>query len=254
MSYRKLMVLLAGESWVTHTTHIKGVDYFVQSGYGEGIRWIKGAIEGGGHEFFHIPNHLASEQFPVCMDELRPFDVLILSDIGANTLLLHPSTTAHSIVTCNRLKLIRDYVEEGGSLLMVGGYMSYQGIEGKARYCGTPIEDALPVIMRETDDRVEVPEGFEPEVVIENEHHQIVDGLPHTFPVMLFYNRVVAKPDSTVLLRNGRDPILTAWSYGKGRAAAFTPDAAPHGATPEFLEWEHFDSFWLRVIEWLTEL
>ena len=45
---------------------------------------------------------------------------------------------------------------------MVGGYYSFQGINGGARYHGTPVEEVLPVEILPYDDRVEVPEGFTP--------------------------------------------------------------------------------------------
>ena len=62
---------------------------------------------------------------------------------------------------CGSLKA---YVERGGGLLMVGGYYSFQGINGGARYHGTPVEEVLPVEILPYDDRVEVPEGFAPVV------------------------------------------------------------------------------------------
>ena len=43
---------------------------------------------------------------------------------------------------------------------MVGGYYSFQGINGGARYHGTPVEEVLPVEILPYDDRIEVPEGF----------------------------------------------------------------------------------------------
>ena len=48
-------------------------------------------------------------------------------------------------------------MRDGGGLLMIGGYLSFAGIDGKARYHGTPVEDALPVTIAATDDRVEAP-------------------------------------------------------------------------------------------------
>ena len=44
----------------------------------------------------------------------------------------------------NRLKLIREYVRGGGGLAMIGGYFSFQGINGGARYRGTAVEEVLP--------------------------------------------------------------------------------------------------------------
>lgn len=43
---------------------------------------------------------------------------------------------------------------------MIGGYMSFQGIGGKAGYAGTPIEQILPVSLQRTDDpRRSCPKG-----------------------------------------------------------------------------------------------
>ena len=35
-------------------------------------------------------------------------------------------------MSVNRLRLLRDYVVNGGSLMMAGGYTSYQGMDGRA--------------------------------------------------------------------------------------------------------------------------
>lgn len=250
---KNLNVLLAGESWITQTTHIKGVDYFTQSGYGEGTYWLRRAIEGGGHRLEHLPNHLAIEKFPSTVSELAHYDVAILSDIGANTLLLHPDTTTRSKVTANRLEVIRQYVDGGGALIMIGGYMSFQGIDGKARYHATPVEDTLPVTMLcGLDDRMEMPQGFQPVVADGVSEHPVVAGLPREFPTMLFYNQVNVKPGATLLLHHNGAPILAVHDYGRGRSAAFTPDAAPHGAPPGFLDWEYFDHFWQQLLTWLA--
>ena len=66
------------------------------------------------------------------LEALKQYECIILSDIGANTLLLPTETFTKSIKKPNRCNLIRDYVLEGGSLLMVGGYMTFAGIDGKA--------------------------------------------------------------------------------------------------------------------------
>ena len=52
-----------------------------------------------------MPNHLATEAFPSTMAALGSFDVVILSDIGADTLLLHPDTFERGRTTPDRLAL-----------------------------------------------------------------------------------------------------------------------------------------------------
>ena len=43
-------VLLAGESWMMYTTHVKGFDAFYTSKYETGEKWLKAALEEGGYE------------------------------------------------------------------------------------------------------------------------------------------------------------------------------------------------------------
>ena len=43
--------------------------------------------------------------------------------------------------------LLADWVRAGGRLLMVGGYLSFTGIEAKANYRNTPLADVLPVYL-----------------------------------------------------------------------------------------------------------
>jgi uncharacterized membrane protein len=161
-----------------------------------------------------------------------------------------PDTFDKSKSTPNRLTLIREYVAQGGGLVMVGGYMTFQGIDGKARYHDTPVEEALPVTMLATDDRVEVPEGRTPIVCAPD--HPIVTGLPAQWPALLGYNRVVPKPGATVTATVGDAPLLVAWEWGRGHAVAFTSDCGPHWCPPDFLIWPGYAQLWQQMIAWVT--
>jgi uncharacterized membrane protein len=243
-------VLIAGESWVTHSIHIKGFDEFTTSSYSEGVGYLRDALEGAGHEVVYLPNHVANAQFPTSADELARYDVVMLSDIGANTLLLHPDTFNQSKSLPNRLRLIHDRVESGGALVMIGGYLTFQGIDAKGRYAGTLIEAALPVTLERHDDRVEAPEGVVPEVIAPD--HAIARGLPTTWPALLGYNRVAVKDGATLVVSVGDDPLVAVWRHGRGRAMAFTSDCGPHWAPPQFVEWDGYARFWANAIAWLT--
>ena len=133
-------VLLAGESWTMHTIHQKGFDSFTTTAYAEGHEWLSSALKAGGFELDYLPSHLANDQFPLTPEELAKYDAVILSDIGSNTLLLPSATFTKSVVVPNRLESIRQYVENGGGFVMVGGYLTFQGIDGKANYGGSPAE------------------------------------------------------------------------------------------------------------------
>jgi len=144
--------------------------------------------------FTHLPSHLAGVQFPNTEEGLAAYDVIILSDIGANTLLLHPDTWIHGRPTPNRLRLLREWVARGGGLIMCGGYYSFAGIYGAARYHRTPIEEVLPVDISPYDDRVEAPEGVVPLPV--GTEHPILAGVRGPWPALLGYNEVALKPDA----------------------------------------------------------
>jgi len=230
---RTLRILIAGESWETLSFHQKGFDVFTTTFYYEGVGPLQAALEGAGHAVDYMPSHIAATKFPIDRVGLQAFDVVILSDIGTNTLLLHPDTFERSRRMPNRLALLRDYVAGGGGLIMVGGYMTFQGIEGKARYAGSAVEDALPVTLSLHDDRVECPEGVGP--VVTDAAHPIVAGLGGAWPALLGYNRVAVKPGATLVAAAGNDPLIVAGGYGKGRGVAFTSDCGPHWAPPPFV-------------------
>jgi uncharacterized membrane protein len=242
-------VLLVGESWVSVTTHYKGFNHFVSGSYETGLRWFREAMDRHGVEVTHMPAHVAANEFPFEAEELTGYDAVILSDVGADTFLLHPRTWLHGERTPNRLTTVAEYVEHGGGLIMAGGYMSYQGINGAAMYQRSPLAEVLPVTMMDTDDRCERPEGVEPKKV---KDHPIVGDMPETWPHLLGYNLVTAKPDAEVLARVGEDPLVVAGSYGKGRSVAIVTDIGPHWCPAEFAEWEGYGVLWRNMIEWVS--
>lgn len=244
----KARVLIAGESWTVHSIHQKGFDSFTTTEYAEGVSWLRDALETAGWEVVFQPSHVAAREFPFTAEELGAYDCVILSDIGANTLLLHPETFSKSKVLPNRLQAIADYVEAGGGFIMVGGYMTFQGIDGKARYARTPAEAVLPVFISNVDDRMEVPQGVVPEVT--NTAHPIVAGLGTDWPALLGYNRIAPKPGASVVARVDEDPLIVAGTSGKGRAVAFASDCGPHWAPPPFVNWQGYGPLWAQMTAW----
>lgn len=243
-------VLIAGESWVTHSIHQKGFDSFTTSSYHEGVGPLRAALESGGFTVDYLPNHLAATAFPGTRQDLERYAAVILSDIGSNTLLLHPDTFDRSVPMPDRTAAIREYVAEGGGLVMIGGYLTFQGIDGRARWAGTPVEDALPVMMLTADDRVEVPSGVAP--VVQMPEHPMVTGLPLEWPALLGYNRVVPRDDAELVASVGDDPLIVAGRHGHGRGVAFTSDCGPHWCPPPFVEWDGYATLWQRLVGWVA--
>lgn len=241
-------VLIAGETWTTYSIHTKGFDSFSTSSFGEGYSYLKSALEGGGFSVDVIENHVAGERFPTELAALREYDTLILSDIGANTLLLSNTTWKLAQPAANRLALIAEYVRGGGGLVMVGGYLTFMGIEGKGCWRGTAVEDVLPVTMLPHDDRVEHPEGIAPRTVAGA--HPLLAGVPGGWPVLLGHNRVAARDGAAVLATIADDPLLVAGEAGQGRSVAFTSDCSPHWCPRDFIAWPGYAAMWRNICGW----
>lgn len=247
-------VLYCGDSEVQVVTTYKGFDSFSFSYASDESHYLRDALGADGEiECSHLDVGRALAEYPTELRTLSQYDVLILSDVGHNTLALTPGFVPPMRVPMseNRVSAIADFVKHGGGLLMIGGWMSFSGIYGKAAYAGSLIEEVLPVRCQRSpvDDRVEVVEGFMPHV---DTDHALLRGLPWNSEfVLLGYNRVEAKPDSAVLARRGSDPLLALAEVGDGRSAVFTSDVAPHWAGT-FVEWQGYGAFWCRLVKWLA--
>ena len=73
-----IRVLLAGESWVSNSTHFKGWDFFSSTVYETGIGYLQQAMDKAGVAFTHMPGHLAATEFPLDINGLDQYDVVIL--------------------------------------------------------------------------------------------------------------------------------------------------------------------------------
>ncbi len=248
-------VLLVGESWVSSATHYKGFDQFGSVTFHLGAETLVNALKGTDFALTYMKAHEAAEGFPFTLDGLAEYDAIILSDIGANTLLLPPQVWLQSKTVPNRLKLIRDWTAQGGGLLMCGGYFSFQGIDGRARWRRTAVEDALPVTCLPYDDRLEIPEGCTPDLTAPD--HPVLAGLGPDWPPLLGANEVEAKPGAEIIARlpadQGGYPLLVLGTHGQGRTAAWTSDIGPHWLSPEFCAWDGYARLWTNLLGWLTD-
>ncbi|MFE3998383.1 glutamine amidotransferase [Nocardioides sp. YIM B13467] len=246
-----IKVLFVGESWIKHTIHMKGFDQFHSTEYEEGAGFFLSCLDDAGFDVTYVRGHEITLRFPRTPDEIDAYDIVIISDIGSNSFLLPDETFLRSEKSPNRLGLVADYVRRGGGLLMVGGYLSFTGIDGKGRFGMSPLAEPLPVTMLNHDDRIEMSEGAEVEVC--EPEHPALGSTPAGWPHLLGYNRLIAKPDATVIARVGDDPLLVVGNYGAGRSAAFASDLAPHWAPQEFLDWPYYAELWSAILEWTAQ-
>lgn len=239
-----MKILFVGESWVIHMIHTKGYDSFTSTKYEEGATHLLQCLRQANIEVDYVPAHEVQVRFPSSVEELDKYDAIVLSDIGSNTFLLRNSTFYQMEIIPNSLELIRQYVQKGGGFLMIGGYLSFTGIEAKANYKNTVLAEVLPVELLDVDDRVERPEGVRPETVVQ---HAITADLG-TWPRFLGYNRFRAKPDAQVLVKVEDDPFIVVGTYGSGKTACFASDCAPHWGPKEFMDWQHYQMLWVRIL------
>lgn len=244
-----LRVLVAGESWIKHTTHLKGFDQFHTTEYEEGAGEFLAALDRAGCAVTYVRAHEVSSRFPKTAEELDAFDVVVLSDVGSNSFLIPDETFLRSERSANKLAVLADWTRGGGGLVMIGGYMSFTGIDGRARYGMSPLAPVLPVDLLDHDDRIEASEGIKAE--FDHPDHPVLGGTPAEWPMLLGYNRVRAKADSTIVARAGSgDPLLVVGPVGDGRSVAFASDLAPHWAPPEFVGWSHYQRLWVSILGW----
>ncbi len=202
-------------------------------------------------------------------DQLMEFNIIILSDAPG------------ALLGLKRMEAIKQYVENGGSLWMVGGWESFTGSFG--HYKNTPIEEILPVNCLTYDDRVNDSNGYKIVLQSKYRHHPILQGLPwNEAPTICGFNKVKPKKDSSVILTLKRiesigkekveriqlaskeHPLLIVNSSKGGKTLALTTDIAPHWVGG-MLDWgprrikrsdievgNYYVQFIYQVFKWLS--
>ncbi|MEM0171857.1 MAG: glutamine amidotransferase [Thermoproteota archaeon] len=212
----------------------------------------------------HMSSVQAYRDFPKDYDKLREYDVVFLSDVSSEVLRFYPEffpieelrevtllKEKEYVGMPDRLELVKRFVEEGGALIMAGGWYSFSGRFGNGAWYRTPIAEILPVQISEVDDRVETPTGVMVKVVDNN--HEIVRGIPwDTCPPFLGYNKLKLKDDSLLLATIGEsnDPLIVLSKRYDERVMVFTSDPVLHWGI-NFVKWEYYPEFWYRVFNWL---
>lgn len=245
-----IKVLLAGETWISEATHYKGFDSFTSTTFHSGADDYIAALEAHGISVTHMAAHDVPQNFPSDSKSLSAYDVIVLSDIGANSFQLPPETWLGFESSPDRLSALAEWVKGGGALMMAGGYLSFQGFQARANFARSAIADVLPVTISDFDDRVEASAGA---LVQAASGSRLGALVPNGAPALLGYNRVEAKKDAEVHARVGADVLIATMLAGKGRTLVWTSDIGPHWCPPKFVEWPGFGPLMAGMIKWLAE-
>ena len=248
-------ILLAGETFTIHSNAVAGFTAFSAGQYVNGATHVLSAASAAGHVIEQLPSERCERDFPRSLEALQQYSAVILSDISALTLLFTPESRAGQ-VSINRLVLLHDYVMAGGSLMMAGGYGSFQGMDGAARYSETPVEQCLPVTCLPYADGLEAPEGIHG--IIRDASHPLALALPPILPPILGLNRTRLAPRAGITLvaeaeyRGAKYPLLAACEYGQGQTLALTTDIGPHWMSTSFLASDAYAQLVANMLNWLT--
>lgn len=181
---------------------------------------------------------------------------IIISDVEAKCFHLYPnffdrSRRENKVITFpDRLDAVKNFMAKGGGLLMLGGWLSFSGANGKGGWRRSRLADALPVECLAEEDLVESSAGFTAELVQPN--HPVVKGLPwDSFPPIFGYNELIPKPGAEVLVRvkETGHPLVVTGEYGKGRICIYSSDPAPHWGI-NFELWSGYTKFWQQALKW----
>jgi uncharacterized membrane protein len=198
--------------------------------------------------------------FPSTREELYRYRALVLGSVEA------------SFFTFDQLQMIADFVSvRGGGLLFIGGHSAF----AEGGWMGTPVEEVLPVILREPGGTG--PQGYFAEVKVE----PTPAGLAHpavqldaelsavaarcdSLPALTVVNPITrTRPGATTLLEGintdgitaDRQVVLAFQRYGRGTSIALTPQDTwlwqMHADVP--LEDQSHESFWQQMLRWLVD-
>ncbi len=247
-----LKVFYCGDEVLLITTYVKGMNAWTDGVRHDESTHLKKALNDDPEiDLTYLPTSACQREFPM-PDELEEYDVVLFSDVGTDTIIMYEDRFNNCPMGTDRLAGLKKWVENGGGICGVGGWMSFGGMFGMAKWHNTAIEEVLPATCYPYDDRVEISEGMTPEVI--KPEHPFFDGVDFDSAPPLFsgYNEIQAKEDAEILAEHNGDPIIMTGQYGKGKTMAFASDPAPHWGRG-MVEWEDYAQFWVNVVKWLGD-
>jgi hypothetical protein len=200
--------------------------------------YFAGALAAAGIGYAHVPS---TQRPPAGFFATESARLVVISDYAASQL------------SAADAELLVRRVEAGLGLLMLGGWESYHGVDGK--WHESPVSELLPVHIERHDDRVNYDQLALVALADGAAEHPITAGLPWNErpPCIGGFNRFTAKPGAQTLLetwlhelsregdslhvrRVAKHPLLVCSELAGGRVACLATDAAPHWVGP-FVDW-----------------
>jgi len=172
--------------------------------------------------------------FPEQVEELAPYDEVVLADLDV------------SLLSLEARRALRDYVAAGGGLLLLGGPYAL----GQGFLIGTYIDDLLPVQVSPVRDLLPA----ETPLVLTAEPTALAgpfaDSLLAQQPEVYWRHLIELRPEAEVHLRAGPEPVLVTGSYGEGRVTVFSGAAlgSPGSGHLAFWQWDDWPALLNDVV------
>lgn len=174
------------------------------------------------------------EKFPTSWKNLSQYRVVILANAGIKALGVE-----------QRFQL-REFVRLGGGLLILGGKASY----GSGGFRGSFLEEVLPIEI--TDTMFDIKRSQD---LLVKTDSQLLGSIPWSKELACPYiHRTAARKNAVVVVSAGKEPFITAGTFGKGRVVCIT--GTPYGAAPAgkivFSEWKDWPLLMKNIFLWLS--
>ena len=101
---------------------------------------------------------------------------------------------------------------------MVGGYLTFSGVDVKGRWGRTPVQEVLPVKVSDVDDRCEHCEGVMPAAV---HPHKALEKVRGPWPAFLGYNKTELAPGADLVMTIDGDPLYRLFFPRQGKKRRF---------------------------------
>ncbi|MCG2659950.1 MAG: glutamine amidotransferase, partial [Kiritimatiellae bacterium] len=170
---------------------------------------------------------------PEDYDRMMAYDIVILSDIDAGT------------IGAEGIEMLREYVSNGGALLVLGGPFAFSSEESE-------FAKMLPVQREAKGNLTPITNG---KIRVAGDKSNILEGLSFSNnPACFWSHDLKPKNDSKVMLYAGNRPLMIIGNYGKGKIVVFLGSTLGTGKTEgiPFWEWQDWPACLSRAIRELT--
>lgn len=196
-------------------------------------------VEGLWAEYFKVPEALdkIGMRCDSAMRELPYYAAIVL-------------VNAHiSQLPDNMRKHLREFVEQGGGLVVLGGLSSYDN----GGYIGSVLEPLLPVSLEHS--RIWHSHSPRPWLVLaraETADWPLAFDFCAAAPSVQYFHGLVPRDGASIQLKAGTEPVLISGAYGLGRvvACALTVNGEPTADTKPFWNWQDWPLVLAQAIEW----